>query len=160
MDRNLNLDPLIGQFQLWWNEQHAACGSAVMPDPLGRPSEGLSFLYTHAEWLEYPVICPSTCGWRNAKSRDQLLESLRPIVKANAVRAAGLLDQPDAQVALQVADALVPAPYGEELTLVVDLIQAAGAQSIFERKRALKSAGIAATVVSLLLLNTGSRKAA
>jgi len=161
MDRTLNLDPLIGQVQSWWNEQHIACGSEVVPDSLGRPFEGLSFLYTREEWQKYPVICPSTCGWRNAKSRDQLLASLRPKVKANAVRAAGILDRPDVEVARQVASALMPAPYGEELTLVVDLIEAAGAQSVFEQKRALKGAGIAcATVVGLLLLSTGNRKAA
>jgi len=161
MDRTLNLDPLIGQVQSWWNEQHAACSSEVVPDPLGRPLEGLSFLYTREEWLAYPVICPSTCGWRNAKSRDQLLASLRPKIKANAVRAAGLLDQPDVQVARQVASSLMPAPYGEELTLVVDLIDAAGAQSVYEQKRALKRARITAvSVVGLLLLSAGNRKAA
>jgi hypothetical protein len=160
INRGFNLDPLIVQVQRWWTDQHAACGSGVS-DPLGRPFEGLSVLYNFEEWRENAVVCPLTCGWRSEQTFDQLVASLRSEIKVNAVRTAGLLNRPDARVATQVASALMPAPWGEELTLVSDLIDAAGAKTVSERKRALKGAGIAvAVIVGFCFFSPGDRQAA
>jgi len=161
MEKVRNLGPLTAQVQKWWSAQHANCHAPVANDPLGRPFEGLSFLYSHEEIQVDSIICPTTCGWRSDKDSHELLASLLPEVKAGAVRVAGQLSQPDMQVAQQVAFALVPTPYGQELTLVSDLIQAAGAQSVFERNRALKGAGFAAVAIAgFWFIGPGNRSAA
>jgi hypothetical protein len=139
-----NLDPLVAQVQRWWMDQHAGC-ERMSADPLGRPFEGYAWLYSQED---LPVICGLGCGWSGGRTRDQLVLSLRPRLKAGAVETAGLLEQPDAQVARQVASALVPQPFGYELAIVTDLIEAAGAQTIRGRNRTLAGAGFS----TLLLL--------
>lgn len=76
------------------------------------------------------------------------MATLRPHLKANAVQASELLSTPDAQIAREIASTLLPAPFGEELNVVTDLIQAAGAQTLKQRDRALM--GAAAGGVALL----------
>jgi hypothetical protein len=147
-DAERNLGPLTELMQGWWNEWHADCHPTVL-DSLGRPCENLSWLYTQEE---LPVICGLSCGWRDGQTRDQLVASLRPRLKASAVEAAGLLEQPDARIAEQVAGALVPQPLGDELTFVTDLIEAAGAQTVQRRDRALVGAGIAGLMLLMFFL--------
>jgi hypothetical protein len=153
-ERQLDIGPLISQVQSWWDSQHAEC-PVLAPDPLGRPFDGLSFLYTQAE-LEYSSPCPLLCGWRDGQTPEQMIASLRPYLKAGAVNAAGLLDRPDAQIAEQVASTLLPAPFGDELTFVTDLIEAAGAQTVQGRNRKLVGAGAAGFFLILFLLARGS----
>jgi hypothetical protein len=161
METTRDLGPLSAQVQRWWSAQHASCSAPFTTDSLGRPFDGLAFLFKHEEIQVGPIVCPMICGWREGRRSEELLASLRPEVRAGAVRAAGLLSQPDVQIAEQVALALTPPPYGEELTLVTDLINAAGAQSVFEQRRALKGAGIAAVVVAgYWLFGKGDREAA
>ena len=54
------------------------------------------------------------------------------------------------ELAQQVASALVPQPIGTELSLVSDLIEAAGAQTVQGRNQALVGAGTAALVLLFL----------
>ena len=92
------------------------------------------------------------CGWKNGRTRDQLILSLRPRLKARAVEAAQLLEQLQNQIAVQVASALLPRPVGTELSVVVDLIEAAGAQTVEDRNRALKGVVVAVGVAVLIYL--------
>jgi len=71
------------------------------------------------------------------------------------------LSQPNEEVAEEVASSLLPTPWGTELTFVTDIVKAAGAQNAFQRRQALKGAGVAiATIVGFGLLGLGKRKAA
>jgi hypothetical protein len=81
--------------------------------------------------------------------------SLRSELRSGAVQAAGLLQAQDTQIAQLVATSLVPAPFGTELTLLTDLIEAAGAQSIQVRNRYLAGAGIAAFTLVCLFVGRG-----
>jgi hypothetical protein len=154
-----DLGPLTEQVQRWWDAQHAHCRAAS--DSYGPSSDGLSWLFRSEEFVPYAVVCPSTCGWRNGKTSEELLSGIKREVKASAVRAARLLNEPNERAAEKVVSALLPPPYGDELNLVTDLIKAAGAQSIYEQNQAFKGAAIAAvTVVGLCLLGRGNQKAA
>lgn len=150
-----NLQPLIDLIQPFWTDQHAGC-QPLVPQP--HPGlEGLEFLWGYnapAVALGIAPICGLGCGWRNGRTTDELVRVLRWRLKASAVEASAILEQPDSRLALQVASALVPQPLGDELTLVADLIEAAGAQTVRGRNRALAGAGIAAAG---LLVYFGSR---
>jgi hypothetical protein len=152
-ERQPDTGPLTSQVQNWWDSQHAECPS-WLPDPLGRPVEGLPFLYTQVEF-EYPSPCPLLCGWRDGQTTEQLVASLRPYLKAGAVSASGLLERPNAKIAEQVASSLLPAPFGDELMLVTNLIEAAAAQTTQVRNQKLVSAGIAAFVLAVFLFARG-----
>ena len=152
MDKQRDLDPLIEQVQGWWVAQHLNCRQES-PDPLGRPFEIFRWSYRDEDLA--PTPCPIFCGWQRGRTTDQLTASLRPRVKAGAVRAARLLEDPDANIALQVAEALAPQPFGDELRLVADLIEAAGAQTEQGRNRALVGAGFAAFGLGVLFLGRG-----
>jgi hypothetical protein len=142
-----NLEPLFEPVQAWWTAEHEKC----VPVPVENYDP---------EWLvPFPRFTPTVgpycafgCGWRRDRSLDQLVLSLRPRLKASAVEAAQMLERPDAQIALQVASALVPRPFGDELTLVTDLIEAAGAQTVQDRNRALAGVGISLVVLALIYL--------
>jgi hypothetical protein len=145
-----DLGPLIEQAQAWWTAEHEPC--TPPPPAWGEPAWGQENMFA-------PIIrpfCGISCGWKGDRDRDQLVASLCPHLKAVAVEAAQLLEQPDAQVGLQVASALVPTPYGEELTIVADLIEAAGAQTVKARNKALL--GVGATVFVLVCLFLFSRE--
>jgi hypothetical protein len=90
------------------------------------------------------------CEWKKGRSEEELVQSLRPRIKATAVRTSGILQNPDVQLAQQVASALVPQPYGTELTLVADLIEVASAQTVQARNNAFAGAGVAALALSAL----------
>ena len=140
-----NIDPLIAQIQSWWTAQHERCNP--IPD-WNSPDGTLGYLFK-----QEPIgFCGVNCGWRDGRTRDQLILSLRPRLKAGAVEAAQILEQPQRQAALQLAQALVPRPVGTELTVVADLIEAAGAQTVQDRNRALAGAGIALVAAALLYL--------
>ena len=150
-----NLQPLIDQVQAWWTQQHVECSEPIPEPRLGFEATGLEFLWnceTVTESLGIPSfsMCGVSCGWKNGRSRDELVQNLRPRIRGAAVQASGILQDPDAQLALQVASALVPQPYGTELTLVADLIDAAGAQTVQGRYNALAGAGVAAIVLLAL----------
>lgn len=146
MTENMSgLNGLVAETQRWWNEQHTHCASRE-GDPLGRPWDSMGWLYSQEDLGL--GRCPM-CGWQDDRNRDQLIASLRSELSARAVRAAGFLKQPDVRVAAEVAMALVPTPYGAELTLLTDLIEAAGAETVMECNQALVGAGMAA---GLLLL--------
>ncbi|MGO8873682.1 MAG: hypothetical protein ACLQPH_20230 [Acidimicrobiales bacterium] len=125
-----DIQPLLGQVHQWWSEQHL------------HAQDGLSCL------LRNP--CGDGCDWREGRSVEQMAYELRPYLKADAVRAAGLLRQPDAQVARQVAVLLLPTPSLLGWNVVVDVIELAGAQTVAEQDWAL--AGLAVAGVSLLLV--------
>jgi len=137
-----DLGPLTELAQAWWTAEHEPC---TPPLPAwGEPAWGQENMFA-------PIIrpfCGISCGWKSDRDRDALVASLRPHLKAGAVETAQLLEQPDAQIGLQVASALLPTPYGEELTLVADLIEAAGAQTVRARNWAL--AGVGATLLVLV----------
>lgn len=144
-----NPTPLIEQAQAWWQRQHAGCPGPR--DPMGGPSDSLSWLYTHGDPVEeWP--CPLSCGWRGDRSVEQLADDLSQEFSVQAVRAAGLVDAPDAQVAELVAGALLPQPYGDAFTLVVDVVKAASAKTVQARDRALVGALVAG---GLLLIFAG-----
>jgi hypothetical protein len=161
MENTQDLSPLIEQVQRWWDTKHQTCGVKRGSNSPGLPSENLYDLLRNEDLIGYAVICPSTCGWRGNETVQELVSELQRDLKANAVRAAGLLNRPNEQIAERVASALLPTPYGQELTFVTDLIKAAGAQTVFQRKQTLTGAGIAAvTLVGFCLLGLSHRKAA
>lgn len=152
-----NLQPLINQTQTWWTEQHADCKELIPQPRPGFEGMGLEYLWnceTVTESLGIPSfpMCGISCGWRNGRSQDELVQSLRIRIRASAVLASGILQNPDVQLAQQVASALVPEPCGTELTLVSDLIEAAGAQTVQGRNNALAGAGVAAFALLALYL--------
>jgi hypothetical protein len=130
-----NIGPLTAQVQEWWTAQHEQCPSLPI-----EPEWGQTYMGRQAMGRWCGVI---PCGWRGELSADQLALCLRRNLRSGAVQSAQLLEQPDAHVALQVASALAPKPYGNELTLVADIIDAAGAQTNQERNQALVGAGLA-----------------
>ncbi len=150
-----NLQPLINQLQAWWTQQHAECRESVPQPRPGFEGTGLEYLWNYesvTEYLDVPslAMCGVACRWKNGRSEDELVQSLRPRIKATAVRASGILQNPDVQLAQQVASALVPQPYGTELTVVTDLIEAAGTQTVQGRNNALAGAGVAALALGAL----------
>jgi hypothetical protein len=148
-----NQDTLIAQTQRWWDQQHANCNQRDL-DPLGRPFEAMSWLYTQED-LGQP-LCPMSCRWEQDRTREQLVATLYTELTVGAVHAAGLLQQPDVGVALEIASALVPAPYDAELTFVTDLIKAAGAQTVQDRNRSLVGAGVSmAALASFIFWGRG-----
>lgn len=139
-----DLERLRAQIQPWWAEQHAHQPPAPQPQP---GLEGLNYLWNYdqvAVSLGIRPMCGLNCGWTNGRTRNQLVEELRRRIKASAVEAAGILNEPGVETSQQIASALVPQPFGTELTLVTDLIKAAGAQSVQGRNRALVGAGVSA----------------
>jgi hypothetical protein len=80
------------------------------------------------------------CDWRQGRSDEQLIESLKPYVKANTVQAAQALQEPPFRVGIAVAGALPPKPYGTDINVLADLIEAAGAQTVEDRDKAINRA--------------------
>lgn len=153
-----NLQPLFNQVQAWWTDQHAGCQPQP---PRPRPGlEGLEHLWNYdtvavSLGVRTNPMCGLYCGWKNSRTRDQLVGGLRWRIKASAVEAAGILEQPDVRLAQQIASALVPQPFGTELTLVTDLIEAAGAQTVQGRDRAMAGVGIALLCLAGYFLTRG-----
>jgi hypothetical protein len=148
MTSQRDIGPLQAQVQEWWDAQHASHQPTV--DPLGRPYSGigqLESIFNQGEFVENIQLCPMLCAWRNGRSREELVATLRPYLKARAVQTSELLSTPDAQVAREIASTLLPAPFGEELNVVTDLIQAAGAQTLQQRDRALLRAAAGGVVL-------------
>ena len=152
MDNDQNLGPLVEPVQAWWTTQHEPC--QPVPVESYDPPEIVPFSMFQYRSTIRP-FCGFSCGWKGDRTFDQLLLGLRPRLKASAVEAAQMLEQPDAQIALKVASSLVPQPIGDELTLVTDLIEAAGAQTVKDRNRALVGAGIAFALIVAFLLSRG-----
>lgn len=136
-----NIQPLLNQVQLWWSQQQPAPGDT--------PS-GLNHLFN-----PYGMVG----NWQKGRSRVQLANELRSYVKADSVRASGMLQQPDAKVALQVANLLLPKPLSLEVDVIVDAIELAGADTVADRRRALVGligAGASLLLFSLLFSQRGS----
>jgi hypothetical protein len=128
---------VLEQVQLWWSEQQ--------PD-LRYASEDLSYLFL-------PNMARH--DWRKGRSVQQLAAELRPYLKVDAVRASRMLEQPAAQVALQVASQLVPQPFGSEIQVVVDVIEMAGSSNVADRQRALRGLVVAGAGLLLVMFLRG-----
>ena len=120
---------LQSQVQAWWNDQH---------------QHGLTTDPEHCQW--------GSCDWWAGRSWDQLVASLRPYLSRKAARAAQELNEPGVRTALSVAQFLLPAPYGEEVKLVEALIEAASAQTVEARDRALIGVGVALLMIVALYI--------
>jgi hypothetical protein len=126
-----NVEPLLDEVQTWWSSQHAH----VLPSDGAWPGR-LARLRFHAP-------CGYGCDWRVGRSNEQLDADLRRHVRAEAVVAARKLEDPSVNTSFRIATSLMPRPYGDEARLVADLIEAAGAQNVQARNRALVGAGFA-----------------
>ncbi len=142
------MQALQQRVQQWWSQQHEHDWAEVSGESL----DGLLF-------SGYTVQCGwGPCGWQNGRDWATLVSSLRPFVTGELVIAARKLEQPDVQWTLAIASSLVPRPIGDEIQLVADIIEAAGAQSVQERKKALVGAGVAiAGIVTFLVVASGSK---
>lgn len=129
-----NLGPLQTRVQSWWTPQHQHEPAAL------------------DAWLRPARLCGYGCGWQRGRSFEQLVASLRPYLRAGAVDAAADLQRPNVRYGMEVAEALVPKPMGDELALVADLIEAAGAQTVQARNRALAGAAVAALAIAIFFL--------
>ncbi len=138
--------PLVEVLQIkvqeWWSNQHE--------HPV-EPWEDELSLYFKGTNL---VPCGwGYCNWQQGRSPEALVASLRPHITGELIKAAQRLEEPGVAWSLAIASSLMPRPYGDELQFVVDIIEAAGAQSVQERNQALVGAGVAgASVVALLLI--------
>jgi hypothetical protein len=121
----MDQSPLLEGVQRWWSAQHEH------PVPAGPDSPWDVVRFQH----EMP--CGFGCEWRKGRTNDQLIASLRPYVRAKTVEAANALQQPSVRLALTLANQLMPRPYGTDLTVLADVIEAAGAQTVEARNRAI-----------------------
>lgn len=145
-----NLGPLIELVQAWWTAEHEQC----QPIPVeSYDPEEIIQPYMFRFRPTVGPYCGFGCGWKGDRTFDQLVLNLRPRLRVGAVEAAQMLEQPDAQIAPQVASALVPQPIGTELTLVTNLIEAAGAQTVQGRNQALVGVGVSLVVLALIYLS-------
>jgi len=99
------------------------------------------------------VPCGQGCDWLRGRSRDQLVRELSSRIRASDADAARALESPGGKYAMTVVSALMPYPYGEVSTFLVDLVEAAAARSVKVRNQRLAGA----LVVGFLILIGTSR---
>lgn len=132
----MDQSPLLNGVQRWWSAQHE---HPVPPGP-DSPWDVVRF--------QNQLPCGFGCDWRQGRTNEQLIASLRPQLRAKTVEAANALQQPNMRLVLTLANQLMPRPYGTDLTVLADVIEAAGAQTVEERNRAFGRA-LAAVGVSV-----------
>ena len=112
--------PLHNMVQSWWSEQNHQAEIYVGDWP---------------PWQD--AYRREQMSWRGSRTDDDLVREMRSNPKATAVEAALVLNDPEMSVAIEIAQSLVPPPYGEEIQLLADLIKAGGARSVRRRNWAL-----------------------
>jgi hypothetical protein len=118
---------LLGAVQDFWSRQLLRYGHPWQPGMIRR---------FHRPW----------------PAQDVLVAELHGDLRFVLARTAAVLLRPDVDVATTIAENLAPAPYGDEISLVRDLIVAAGAPTQKVRDHALLSG---ATAVTIALIKYG-----
>lgn len=135
--RTSNLTQAI---QSWWTDQH-------------RHPVNDDFFAVFRGYTLTP--CGQRCGWPNGRTRDQLVREVAGRIKASDVDAARALESPEGRLATTVVSALLPAPYGDEFTFLVDIVDSAGTRSVRTRNWSIAGAIVAACFVMLGIARSG-----
>jgi hypothetical protein len=124
--------PLHNMVQSWWSEQNHHAEIYVGDWP---------------PWQD--AYRREPMSWRGLRTDDDLIQEMSTKLKASAVEAALVLNDPEMSVAIEIAQLLAPPPYGEEIQFLADLIKAGGARSVRKRNWALL--GVVMSVIGLAM---------
>jgi hypothetical protein len=127
--------------QSWWSDQHRHLGNY---DDFSALFRGYSF-----------TPSGQGCGWQNGRTRDELVRELAGQIKASDVDVAKSLETPEGRFATTVVAALLPPPYGDEFTFLVDIVDAAGTRSVKTRFWSLVGALVIGSLLVLGISRAG-----
>jgi hypothetical protein len=135
--QTLNLTQSI---QSWWAEQHSHPGN----------NGDLSLFRSYAF-----VPCGQGCGWQDGRTQDELVRDLASRIKASDVEAAKSLETPEGTFATAIVSALLPFPYGDEFTLLVDVVETAGTRSMKIRTWSVVGCIVVGSLLILGIVKSG-----
>jgi hypothetical protein len=131
---------LTQSIQSWWSEQHRHPGN----------KDDLSSFFRYAF-----TPCGQGCGWQNGRTRDEIVRELASRINASDVEAAKSLETPEGSFATAVVSALLPFPYGDEFSLLVDIVEAAGTRSMKIRFWSVVGGLVAGSLLVLGIVKSG-----
>lgn len=127
--------------QSWWADQHRH---------LERDSDSSALFRSYAF-----IPCGQGCGWQNGRTQDELVKELTGRIRASDVEAAKALETPEGSFATAVVSALLPFPYGDEFTLLVDIVEASGSRSMKIRFWSVVGGLVVGSLLVLSVLKSG-----
>jgi hypothetical protein len=136
--QTINLTTVV---QSWWADQHRHPGN----------DSDLSALFRGYA----SIPCGQGCEWRQGRANEQLIRELSSRIKASDVDAARALESPQGKFATIVVTALMPFPYGDEFTFLVDIVEAAAARSVRVRNQRLAGALVVGFLILIGIARSG-----
>jgi hypothetical protein len=136
------IQPWRDQVQTWWEDQQS---------DRNKLAEGGFY------WLqEDSFVVRQPFDWVGTRTKPDLVKELKTVARFSVIDAARATNKPQNKIALVIAESLLPAPYADEMKLLVDVINAAATENLKLRKRYVWS-GIGTTLLLIAYFNGWGR---